>query len=174
MEHLLHFTMGSRCRNFVLSSSSSSSSKSSSAKQSFFSLLAEVMLRKCGLDSDAPRLICDRCLSVMSGPIEYAMHRDMHRPAMGDLYPCQFCGLLFRTPHGFYRHPCIKHWNVAETLRVAAEKKKEAASAAAASESSGGSTNEDAFKVYSQLTEEERRRLTQCPVCQKQSAYMSG
>ncbi len=102
MEHLLHFTMGPQCRNSVLSSASSTTTARlprGGARQSFFALLADVIRRKCGMTTAAAaasRLVCDRCLSVTGGPVEYAMHRDMHRPALGDLFPCQFCGLLFR------------------------------------------------------------------------------
>ncbi len=173
MEHLLHFAMSTTCRTYVLKTrggggkpqnQSPVTSAASTASQTFYALLSSLLASRCGLTST--QLACDLCAgATFSGPMQYAMHRDEHRPASADVFLCQFCARLFRTPHAFFRHPCIKFWNAGGALK----RLEDFQNAASLTES-----DEDAFKIYGRLDESERQTLLSCPACAKRHSYVSG
>ncbi|TRY70217.1 hypothetical protein TCAL_17253 [Tigriopus californicus] len=158
IENLFHFILSNKCLQHVLGTRQDT-------KQAFYPAFFELMAQRCGLSSEQ-MFQCDSCLSVVKGPMLYCIHRDQHRPAMGDLFPCQFCGFLFRAPHAFYRHVCIRNLDPKSLLKRFAEGHLQS--------SALGGGRFDTFRIYSLLTQEEKTQILKCPICAKGFAYFSG
>lgn len=158
IENLFHFILSNKCLQHVLGTRQD-------PKQAFYPAFFELMAQRCGLSSEQ-MFQCDSCLSVVKGPMLYCIHRDQHRPAMGDLFPCQFCGFLFRAPHAFYRHVCIRNLDPKSLLKRFAEGHLQS--------SALGVGRFDTFRIYSLLTQEEKAQILKCPICAKGFAYFSG
>ena len=162
IEHLFHFIVRPDCLKYVMATRDPNDQQ----QMAFYPALFRHMANLTGLALEGP-ITCDTCQVSIKGPMLYCIHRDQHRPSLGDLFACQFCGLMYRTPHGFYRHSCIRNWDPKSV--VSAFKTLQAKKAAG-----GAAKTNDTFKIYANLTEEEKSAILRCPICKKEFAYLSG
>ena len=163
IENFFHFVMSPMCRNYVLKSRPLEEALTNN-NASFSHTLYALIAKQCGLPKDTA-FKCNSCLVTIAGPLQYCIHRDQHQPVHGDISLCQFCGIVYRTPHCFYRHKCISSWDLKNTL---SKFEKNHLSIVP------GLLGEDAFKIYSNLSEDEKSKVLKCPVCSKGLCYMSG
>jgi hypothetical protein len=133
----------------------------------FRHLLSYTVNLRCLAAGPLIQLSCVECGSAKfdKGPIDYCMHRDEQHRAFNAAYVgCQFCGRIYRTPHEFHNHQCMRDWEATETLinfTQALKLRRELAN------------DNSSFEVY-ELSSTEKNPLLTCLGCGKPFHYISG
>lgn len=157
MDHLYHFNLNPKCRAEL------HNSVFKDMPGTFYANYVKYISGLCDASSHI-KFNCTLCDTVLDGPMQYGIHRDQHRPLMFDLKLCPFCSVIFRTPHGFLRHSCIKLWDVTKLYKELCNSRM----------SLNRRANGEVFKIYSELSEIEKDSLIRCPHCLKSFYYISG